>query len=346
MKKTKRPLWNRVTLTTLGVMALSSGRIHAGSDLSFDGNVWGNYSYDFTKNANHSAGFDITRAYFGLKYKLDDIWSGRLLLDHDRTKVGNSSIDSTQFVYVRNAYIQGELWGDDGVLRIGLQPTPFIAGIDEKTQSRWLAKSAADESGVLLSTEGGVGASGSAGAMLKYSVLVHNGAEGLSRGGSNKDGGIAGTAMLSVSPFASSSELLRGMGATVNYTMIESGPINSATYASTGRIDVIASALHWNTTWFSLVAEYLNKKPKSQKTQQLWGGTATLKLIGDFAAFGRYLSGNDDFKRVWNKNNIWTAGATYNIVKDKLNTALLWEQYQPRSGYTVKGIYWKWAAKF
>ncbi len=335
------------------VASLAHADVSVGDNLDLGARLWGNYSNDMTKNGGHRQGFDLSRAYFYAKYKFDSTWSTYLLLDHDRTQVTAANYSS--YVYVRNAYVQGKLWSGDGTLRVGIQPTPFIATVDAVTKTRWLAKSLTDESGSLSSQDAGAQASGTFTEYLKYALLVHNGTESLSRGGTSKDNAVAGTATISAYPLVNSGNFFESLGIHVSHTSIAAGH-NTTGYGVTDNKNVSSAALTLETDLVDAAVEYASVKIQSQPVRNSYGTTVNVKFLEKYSVFARYLSGNSSFKSNYGASSygytgtvkyVASVGPTYAVIKDRLNTALIYDQKQRNSGNdTIKTISWNWAAQF
>jgi hypothetical protein len=323
------------------------------SPLEIKGRIWAQYTYDMTKDSAHLNGFDIYRAYLQAGYKVDDTWSTMLLLDAQRgeelSTTGGKSAKANLWTYLRNAYVQGsDLWAGGGTFRFGLQPMPFIATIDGATKSRWLGKSLTDQvSGVLNSQSAGVAALGSITPMVKYHLVAHNGTEGLTKAGAS-DSGLAFGTQITLLPFAGSEGILKRLGLTV-YNEIQDSASSAKDTPVTKGTNTLAVGLHFESDFINLAIENFAKTEKDVDGD-LTGTGATLNLkFAEAAGFYlRYLAGNDEFQAALGGKTLISAGPSYELVKDKVMTALVYEARAAiKAGAEDKvGIAWNWAAHF
>ena len=342
---------NRNRLFLGAVLAIASAQgAHAQeeSKLTINGRVWARYLYQLTKDTNHVNGFDLYRAYLGATYRFDDTWSAVVLLDAARERTvsdvsfADSSYDYKEYnlMYLRNAYVEArDVVGEGSKFRFGYQPTFLIASVDGATKTRWLAKSLADEFGLLTSQAGGASLSGKAG-LLSYGAIWHNGREGLALKG-NTDSSTTLGAYLGVAPIESSEGAVRKLGVHAYYEGRGRG-------GRTTQRHVLGSAVTLESAFLDGALELVWLKDKDADAVLSYGATLNGKFLEERASvFARFATGNDAFKAGSDTKWLLTVGPTYAVLKDKVSTALLFQTEKPEAGgNNTSTIFWNWAANF
>jgi len=106
-----------------------------------------------------SKGLNVDRAYLTAKYSFDKNWMARITLDMaNQTKTTTLSKD--QAVFVKYAYVQGKLYDDAAVLRLGQSHTPWIDYQQGQNKHRFVFKTFVDNYGFATSSDLGVGLKG------------------------------------------------------------------------------------------------------------------------------------------------------------------------------------------
>jgi hypothetical protein len=337
----------------------------ANNKLEFKAKLWTKFTYDATENSVHSRGFDIDRAYLQMGYKFDDTWSALLLLDGvrgetitvtagtgDETTVSGRISRANFFSYVRNIYVQAsDIFPEKGTFRFGFQPTLYISTVDGATKTRWLGKSLADQTSALLSQSGGAAITGMAlQSHIKYGVMVHNGTEGLTSAPS--DNGLATDGIITLMPFAHTDGALKKFGLTVaEEAQFKSKRDKTSTGVTTRGYYVTSAAAHYESPMIDTAAEFIYRTAKGDAEAGVgYGLTANIKFNQEKASlYGRFFTGNDFFKtNQLAAKHIVTVGPSYAFIKDKVSTALLYENRKALTNATMSTntVMWNWAVNF
>jgi hypothetical protein len=128
-------------------------------------------------------GLHTDRAYITVKYTFDDNWYARFTTD-----LGNESktLSHGQNVYVKYAYLEGKLAGDQAVLRIGQSHTPWIDHEESLMKYRFIENTMGDKLNFDSSSDLGLGLYGKlAGGMIDYFVTETDG-HGYGNGSASK----------------------------------------------------------------------------------------------------------------------------------------------------------------
>ncbi|MDX8409501.1 MAG: hypothetical protein R8J84_05585, partial [Mariprofundales bacterium] len=86
-----------------------------------------------------NAGFNVGRTYLTAKYTFNPDWMFRVTLDQERGSAGAGAKKQNQ-VFLKYAYLQGKLYGDAAVLRLGLSHTPWIDYEQHLWKHRYFSK--------------------------------------------------------------------------------------------------------------------------------------------------------------------------------------------------------------
>ncbi|MDX8414373.1 MAG: hypothetical protein R8J85_09835, partial [Mariprofundales bacterium] len=120
-----------------------------------------------------SVGTNISRTYLTAKYTFNPDWMFRVTLD--------SSLDTSlggkkQNVFLKYAYLQGKLYGDVAVLRLGLSHTPWIDYEQHLWKHRYFSKVTIDTFKFDDSADAGIGLKGKLmDGLVKYWAVAVNG---------------------------------------------------------------------------------------------------------------------------------------------------------------------------
>jgi hypothetical protein len=173
-----RPLYRSMALF-LGSSLFSAAFAGGGPNpkVAVGAKVYAHYGYDlkptpyagYVDGDPRPNGFDVDRAYFNLKARIDNTFSVRLTTDVARTE------DEQLQAVLKYAYLQVAL--AEGVkLRFGSASTPMIGFSEQFWGHRWVAKSFADQEGVLNSADMGVHALGKhADGVVSWAASMVNG---------------------------------------------------------------------------------------------------------------------------------------------------------------------------
>jgi hypothetical protein len=117
-----------------------SSRVYA--DLS-------NVSQSPTPNSHNGTGFDIKRAYLGVDHKFNDIYSANLTVDFAANTNGNGNnangvAGTTAAAYIKKAYVQAKVFGDELVVRGGAADMPWIPFAEDVYGYRFVEKTIVD----------------------------------------------------------------------------------------------------------------------------------------------------------------------------------------------------------
>ena len=327
--------------------------------LEVKGKLWAQYKYDLTDGSVHRNGLDIYRAYLQTSYKFDETWATTLLLDGVREATGATANHAYLMDYVRNAFVQANnIVGPHSAFRFGLQPTLYIPTIDNAAKNRWLGRSLLDEAGIFTSQSGGISLVGDIGdPMFRYGLIIHNGTEGLA-GLGNADNALAGGVMLQFSPFAAQDDDLKTLTLTVydeiqgaGLTTVGAGLLVIPKTISTTGSNTFVVAASGQTTYVDFALEFADSSvSQTAITQVGYGGNANVKLIaeGRGSIYGRYFTGNDAIKTKLGAKSVLTVGPAYAFIKDKVQTAVLFETRPAilAGGVANSQILWDWAMNF
>jgi len=116
----------------------------------------------------------VSRAYLTLKYTFDDNWMMRVTTDVS----GQSNLNSkNNNIFLKYAYLQGKLMGDQVVLRLGQSHTPWIDHEEHLWAHRYASPVLIDHNGYDASSDLGIGLKGKlAGGLFNYFATITNGA--------------------------------------------------------------------------------------------------------------------------------------------------------------------------
>jgi len=157
--------------------------------LKFEGEVFANTTAkkveDATGTTNKTEGLAIDRAYLTGKYSFTDNWMMRITTDvHLDTALGSKNNN----IFLKYAYVQGKLYGDAVVLRLGQSHTPWIDHEEHLWGHRYVSPVFIDKHGFDASSDLGIGLKGKlANGLFKYWVTETDG-RGYSHPGLNTNG--------------------------------------------------------------------------------------------------------------------------------------------------------------
>ena len=156
--------------------------------LKVEGLVFANTRFiekkDAVKTTDRQQGLAIDRAYLTAKYSFNDDWMMRITtdvhLDSGLSKKNNN-------IFLKYAYVQGKLYGDAVVLRLGQSHTPWIDHEEHLWAHRYASPVFIDKHGFEASSDLGIGLKGKlADGLVQYWVTETDGA-GYSHPGMHKD---------------------------------------------------------------------------------------------------------------------------------------------------------------
>jgi len=163
--------------------------------LKFEAEVFGSIKTVKEKSATATTNdFEqaaIDRAYLTAKYSFNNDWMMRVTTDvFLDTKNGNGANNKkNNRIFLKYAYLQGKLYGDAVVLRLGQSHTPWIDHEEHLWAHRYVSPVFIDTHGFDASSDLGIGLKGKlSGGLFKYWVTETNG-RGYSHPGLNAAGG-------------------------------------------------------------------------------------------------------------------------------------------------------------
>ncbi len=237
------------------------------------------------------SGANVSRTYLTTKYSFDDDWMFRVTLDSSLdTSLGGKKNN----VFLKYAYLQGKLYGNAAVLRLGLSHTPWIDYEQHLWKHRYFSKVTTDEFKFDDSADAGIGLKGKlADGLFKYWAVVINGG---GYGNTSKTNGIDTSVRLGVYP-------MEGLTIDLQFRRGTRGQKKFATARTTttnGLQDLQQLMVSYGSghDWRVGGNYIINKDDSGKKTglikkqanakhtvAALWGW---MKLGGNFGVVGRY----------------------------------------------------------
>jgi len=155
------------------------------SKLKLGGKVYVDFTRTDDTDSNglvkkRNVGANITRTYLTAKYAFNHDWMFRITLDSSLDKTlkngGTTQVSKGNQVFLKYAYLQGKLYGDAAVLRLGLSHTPWIDYEQHLWKHRYFSKVTIDTFKFDASSDAGVGLKGKLmDGLVKYWVVAVNG---------------------------------------------------------------------------------------------------------------------------------------------------------------------------
>jgi len=304
-----------LTMMAISAPAFAGGVVVADngvSKLKFETTVFSDLSQKKTTNLvgadKKTLGLAVSRAYFTGKYSFNSDWMMRVTtdvnLDPALTKKNNN-------IFLKYAYVQGKLYGDAVVLRLGQSHTPWIDHEEHLWGRRYVSGVLIDTNGYDASSDLGIGFKGKvADDMVNYWVTYTN-------GHGYDHPAITGSSM----DFDSRIGLNLMKGLTLDF-QYRNGYRGTKTTPSTLATQVKSVLYHSMVTYgmghdFRIGANFAkNKKTPNaatgvtQTAYDLWGWT---KITDQFGALGRYEYVKDDATLAANqiKKTRYVAGIEY-----------------------------------
>lgn len=332
------------------------------SPLEIKGQVFMSVLYDDTEGSK-KRGLDVDRSYLTLNYRYDEIWSLRVQTDVARTSTARSvstaaSPTTTQFetydvIYLRNVYLEGKGLAGGGVFRIGYQPTQYVSILEGNIKTRWMGRTMLDQvyaSTAMIRHAGGVSWTQPLGSAVDFFVFAHNGKEALNQPGA-ADNGTALHVLLDLKFLEDKGADLRKLGLLLAHETI--GRSDDAVYAPVAEDRATtAAAFYLSTVWADANLEASHTKTPSMAEASTGTGLSVNVKFEGWSLFGRHFTGNEGFRRDLGRyESLSTVGPSFSIVKDKLETALLYEVSRNDgtlnpNGADKKTYWWRWIANF
>jgi hypothetical protein len=117
-------------------------------------------------------GLNVDRAYFTAKYHFNDDWMARITTDMGH----ESTLGKQQNIYLKYAYVEGKLYGDQAVLRVGQSHTPWIDLEEGLWGHRYVTHVMSDQYGFDDSADLGLGLKGKLmNGLIDYFITETNG---------------------------------------------------------------------------------------------------------------------------------------------------------------------------
>ena len=160
------------SLALLGLLASAPALADEGPSVDLSGIIFGHLGYPLDVDDGRYSEFDLDRVYLTARSKLGEGFSARVTTDMGRT---GAPEDTKLRPFLKYAYL--ELEGSEEVMfRFGASGTAWTGQYDDFWGHRYVAKSLADGTGVLSSSDIGVQAYGRhKDGMVSWQVGVFNG---------------------------------------------------------------------------------------------------------------------------------------------------------------------------
>jgi hypothetical protein len=287
-----------------------------------------------TSLKTRTTGLNVDRAYLTAKYHFHNNWLARITTDINH----ENKLSKKQSIFLKYAYVEGKLYGDAAVLRLGQSHTPWIDNQEEQNEHRYVFKTYVDTWGFDDSSDLGIGLKGKLlDGMVGYFVTETN---GQGYGGGNVSAGNNGldfNSRVSLYPMAELSldiQFRDGFRGTKTF-------INNATSAGI-KSRLFQGQIAYTPKGYGIGLGYVNNKDSARDTAGLsvthgstyvlttaGGGNKELKSDGyylwargdlgsGFGAFGNieYLQNKQQIAGTTNeKINRYVAGLEYSPVK-------------------------------
>jgi len=274
--------------------------------LSVGGAWWLKYTADLTTGAPHRHATDLYRGWFITDYKLNEQWSGRVVIDGRTTGTKLHLQHVKPSVYVFAAFAQGRnlaLKGD--VLRMGILPSFYTSRLYPLVGTRPFAMVATHEVGFVSSFNRGL----SYGLELDGLSLGLQLVDGTRSHGKGTDNGLQANATIGY-------EVTKGAGLLLTYEY-------ALAKANAPEQYVAAAALYYRASCLRVIAEAAVRQRKGLDREIGYG--ATLRVGGKrFGYFGRFVGANAALEAVQKARWIVTTGPSYGVA-DGLDLALAYE---------------------
>ncbi|MDX8413431.1 MAG: hypothetical protein R8J85_05030 [Mariprofundales bacterium] len=149
------------------------------SKLKVEGLVFTDLTQAITKQDGvktaRSSGVSVSRTYLTTKYSFNDDWMFRVTLDSVLVP-STTALKKQNNIFLKYAYLQGKIFGDAAVLRLGLSHTPWIDHEEHLWGHRYLSNVLTDTLGYEASSDAGIGLKGKLmDDMIDYWVVAVNG---------------------------------------------------------------------------------------------------------------------------------------------------------------------------
>ncbi|MDQ6963568.1 MAG: hypothetical protein Q9M13_01460 [Mariprofundales bacterium] len=273
-------------------------------------------------------GANITRTYLTAKYSFDSDWMFRVTLDSSLDKTlkngGTTQVSKGNQVFLKYAYLQGKLYGDAAVLRLGLSHTPWIDYEQHLWKHRYFSKVTIDTMKFDASADAGVGLKGKLmDGLVKYWVVAVNG------------GGYGNTAQTDGIDFNSRVSLYPIKGLTVDL-QFRRGTLGKKKFAAAratttdGLQTMEQLMISYGTHDWRFGGNYIINKDDSGKTAGLINKLANAKhTVGVLWGWANIGSGFGAVARFESENVEPVAGLTATQVKQKGTRTLIGIDYTP-----------------
>lgn len=145
---------------------------------------------DTSSLTNITDGLNVDRAYLTGKYFFNDDWMARVTTDVQYEGATVPALKRHQNIFLKYAYVQGKLYGDAAVLRLGQSHTPWIDKEEGLWQHRYVENTMIDKYGFDNSADLGLGLKGKVmNGLINYFVTE---TDGKGYGGGNPTTGNKG----------------------------------------------------------------------------------------------------------------------------------------------------------
>jgi hypothetical protein len=252
-----------------------------------------NISQSPTPQAKNGTGFDIKRAYLGVDHKFNDIYSANLTVDFAANTNGNGNnangvAGTTAAAYVKKAYVQAKVFGDQLVVRGGAADMPWIPFVEDVYGYRFIDKTITDNLSFGNSADWGVHALGKIpfgdGVSAGYAVSIVDGG-GYKNPDHSKGMDVEGRVNLNVHDF------VVAIGGYTGKLDKDVQALAPTTFHTANRFDALAA---YTNKQFRVGVEYFSSDNWKRVTALTADKTQGYSAFGSFnftpeiSVFGRY----------------------------------------------------------
>ena len=241
------------------------------------------------KQTDDGTGFDVKRFYISVDHKFDDVWSANITTD-----VTYDSATKASQLFLKKAWLQAKVWGDEFVVRVGASDLPWIPFVESLYGYRYVENTLIDRTKFGSSTDFGAHFFGKfADGLVNYQLSVINGlgykADPIGAGVNRSKGlDVEGRVNLNWDGF------VVGVGGYDGKRGLDvDGPVPT-TYHTAQRFDAVAAYatndIHAGFEYF-----YANDwnnvttaPPKPTDNADGYGFFASYNFMPQFGVFGRY----------------------------------------------------------
>lgn len=225
-------------------------------------------------------GFAVDRFYLWVSYRIDDVWSVKIVTDINNEQDNVPALKRKMNVFLKNAFVQGK-FSPHAVIWLGLAGTPWIPYEEKFWGHRHVTNTYVDGYAYDDSADFGVGLKGEfADGMLEYNTALINGG-GYSN--PNKTDSIDYNARLTVRPLA-------GLDISAGYRQGDRGT-KTFGVANCTRSKLMQGLVSYGNDQARLSGGYIRNSKETAAIETINKGFdiyGWVKLVDNFGAFARY----------------------------------------------------------